>query len=128
MRQVDEVWKIPDEVASATRERAFVRTVDGWERRPPNPNRFWDFMNVEDGTVDPLAMLRQITGKVVYVLCRPPGDAGMFATGRAGLERHLQAIAADRPNIGIETIAATHGVMFEQPDVIAAMVQALVTA
>lgn len=77
---------------------------------------------------DPLAMLRQITGPVVYVACRPPGDTGMFATARAGLERHVGAITAEHPNVRLETIVATHGVMFEQPGEIAAMMDALVTA
>ena len=124
IRQLHEMWKVPDEVASATLERVFVRTAEGWEGRPPNPNRFFGFLDGED----PLAALRQITGSVVYVACRPPGDSGMFATARAGLERHVGAIAAERPNVRLETIVATHGVIFEQPAEIAAMIHALVTA
>ena len=92
-------------------ERVFVRTADGWERRPPNPNRFFDVMDGADGTADPLATLRQITGPVVYVVCRPPDDAGMFVTARAGLERHVRAIAAEHPYVRLETIVATHGVI-----------------
>jgi pimeloyl-ACP methyl ester carboxylesterase len=126
MRQLNQMWHIPDEVASATLERMFVRTGDGWQRRPPNPNRFFDFMSGADGAADPLAMLRQINGPVVYVVCRPPGDAGIFATARAGLERHVGVIAAERPNVRLETIVATHGVIFEQPGEIAAMIDALV--
>ena len=128
IRQLNEMWKIPDEVASATLERVFVRTAEGWERRPPNPNRFFDFTDGEDWTADPLATLRQITGPVVFVVCRPPGDAGMFATARAGLERHVGAIAAEHPNVRLETIVATHGVIFERPGEIAAMIGALVAA
>jgi pimeloyl-ACP methyl ester carboxylesterase len=126
IRQVNETWKVPDEVAAAMLERVFVRTADGWERRPPNANRFWNFMNSEDGTADPLATLRRITAPVVFIVCRPPGEAGMFAIGRAGLERHVEAIAAERPNARLETIVATHGVIFEQPDEIAAMIRTLV--
>ena len=125
LRQLDEMWHVPDDVATATLDRVFVRTADGWERRPPNPNRFFAFL---EGQVDLLTMLRQITPPAVYVACRPPGDAGIFATGRAGLERHVAAIAAERPNVRLETIVATHGVIFEQPGEIAAMIHALVAA
>lgn len=128
IRQVNAMWKVPEEVASATLDRVFVRTPDGWERRPPNPNRFFDIMTGDDETADPLATLRQITGPVVFVVCRPPGEAGMFATGRAGLERHVGAIAAVHPNVHLETIVATHGVIFEEPGEIAAIIQALVAA
>lgn len=126
LRQLNEMWNVPDEVASATFERAFVSTGDNWERRPPNPNRFFDFMDGE--VADPLATLKRIAGPVVYVVCRPPGDAGMFASARAGLERHVEAIAAEHPNVRLETIVATHGVIFEQPAEIAAMIQAFVAA
>jgi pimeloyl-ACP methyl ester carboxylesterase len=125
MRQLNEMWKIPEDVASATLDRAFVRTADGWERRPPNANRFFDFMDGENGT-DTLATLRRITAPVVFVVCRPPGDSGTFATARAGLRRHVAAIAAEHPNVRLETILATHGVIFEQPGVIAAMIRSLV--
>lgn len=131
IRQMHEMWKVPDEVASATLERVFVRTAAGWERRPPNPNRFFGFIDGEegeDGTADPLATLRQITVPVLFVVCRPPGDAGMFAAARAGLERHLDAIAAEHPNVRLETIVATHGVIFEQPGEIAEMIRSLVAA
>jgi pimeloyl-ACP methyl ester carboxylesterase len=43
--QLYEMWHVPDEVAAATVERVFVRTADGWERRPPNPNRFFAFLD-----------------------------------------------------------------------------------
>lgn len=125
MRELNEMWRVPDPVAAATLERAFVRTPDGWEGRPPNPNRFFDIM---DGEADLLALLRQIAGRAVYVACRPPGETGIFATARAGLERHVAAIAAERPNVRLETIVATHGVIFEQPGEIAAMIHALVAA
>jgi pimeloyl-ACP methyl ester carboxylesterase len=128
LRQMGDMWKVPDDVSAAGFDRAFVRTQDGWERRPPNRINFFDVNNGEDGTADPLAMLRQIAGPVVYVVCRPPDDEGMFATARAGLERHVDAIAAEHKNVRLETIVATHGVIFEKPDDIAAMVASLVTA
>ena len=128
IRQLNEAWQVPDDVASATLERAFVRTADGWERRPPNPNRFWDFLDGAGGMADPLATLRQVTGPVLFVACRPPGDVGIFATARAALERHVGTIAGERPNIRLETIVATHGVIFERPDDIAAMINALIAA
>ena len=65
---------------------------------------------------------------MVYVVRRPPGDAGMYAAARAGLERHVRAIAVEHPNVRLETIDATHGVIFEQPGEIAAMIRALVGA
>ncbi len=126
LRQMAETWKIPDDVATATFDRAFVRVTDGWVRRPPN--RFFDVVYADDGVADPLAALRRIRGLVTYVICRPPGEAGMFAQARAGLERHVASIAAERPNVRLETIDATHGVIFEKPDEIAAMIRALVTA
>ena len=42
---------------------------------------------------------------------------------RAGLERHIGAIAAERPNVRLETIDATHFVIVEKPDEIAAMIR-----
>ncbi len=128
IRQLDRMWMIPDDVASATLERVFIRTPDGWERRPPNPNRFFDVMDGAAGMADPLATLRQISGPVVFVVCRPPGEAGMFATARAGLERHVAVIAAEHPNVRLETIVATHGVIFERPGDIAAMISGLVAS
>ena len=128
IRQLNELWRIPDDVATATSERVFVRTAQGWERRPPNANRFYDVIDGADGAADPLALLRQITGPVMFVVCRPPGDTGMFATGRAGLERHVRTIANEHPNVRLETIVATHGVIFEQPGEIADMIRALVAA
>ena len=120
-------WKVPDDVATATFERIFVRNGSGWVRRPPNT--FFDLVNAPDGIGDPLGPLRDSQAPaVVVVVCHPPGESGMFAEGRKGLERHVRAIATERPHIRLETIDATHGVIFEKPDEIAAIIHTLTGA
>jgi pimeloyl-ACP methyl ester carboxylesterase len=122
---IDAAWKIPDDVSASSFERTFVRTADGWARRPPNS--FFDKTNAGLWS-DPLAILGQVTCPAVYVVCRPPDESGMFAAARAGLERHVRAISADKPGVRLETIDATHGVIFEKPDEIASLVSSLVHA
>jgi pimeloyl-ACP methyl ester carboxylesterase len=124
LKQMADMFNVPDDVTAAAFDRAFVRAGAGWERRPPN--RFFDVVYAEDGIGDPLTPMRRIGGRVVFVACRPPGDAGIFAQVRAGLERHIGAIAAARPNVRLETIDATHFVIVEKPDEIASLISSLV--
>jgi pimeloyl-ACP methyl ester carboxylesterase len=124
LSQMAAAFHVPDDVTAAAFDRSFVRAADGWKRRPPNS--FFDVVYAEDGVADPLAPLRRIEGRVVYVVCRPPGEAGLFAQARAGLERHVGNIAAERPNVRLETIDATHFVIVEKPDAIAALISSLV--
>lgn len=126
LKQMADMLGMPEDVTAAAFDRAFVRVGDGWERRPSN--RFFDVVYAEDGIADTLALLRRIEGRVVYVVCRPPGERGLFAQARAGLERHIGAIGAERPNVRLETIDATHFVIVEKPEAIAAMIHAFVTA
>jgi pimeloyl-ACP methyl ester carboxylesterase len=121
--EIDATWKIPGDVSASSFERTFVRTASGWARRPPNT--FFDKTNA-GLWADPLAILEEVTCPVVYVVCRPPGEAGMFAAARTGLERHIGAIAAARPHVRLETIDATHGVIFEKPAEIAELISSLV--
>ncbi|MEX0874305.1 MAG: alpha/beta hydrolase [Actinomycetota bacterium] len=123
MSGLNAAWQVPDDVATATFERIFVREGSGWVRRPPNT--FFDLVNAPDGIGDPLGPLRQTQVPAVLIVCRPPGESGMFAEGRKGLERHVRTIASERPQIRLETIDATHGVIFEQPDEIARIVASL---
>ena len=126
MRGLNAAWQVPDDVATATFERIFVREGSGWVRRPPNT--FFDLVNAPDGIGDPLGPLRETQAPTVFVVCRPPGESGMFAEGRKGLERHVRTIASERPHIRLETIDATHGVIFERPDAIAAIIRTLTGA
>ena len=139
MRQLNSSWKVPNEVAAATLERIFVRDGGGWKRRPPN--EFFDILNVRDTTTrqeagvspyhpdepsaDPLHLSREASVPTVFVLCRPPGEAGMFAEARSGLERHIRTIASSNTNVRLEAVDATHGVIFEQPARIAEVVRSL---
>lgn len=123
--QMGATSKVPDEVTAAAFERSFVKTGDRWHRRPSN--RFFDIVYGDDGVGDPLATLRRIETPAVYVVCRPPGEAGLFAAARAGLERHVGNIARERPNVRLETIDATHFVIVEQPAEVAALITSLVT-
>ena len=123
LSHINQVWKVPDDVATATFERTFVRAGDGWARRPPNT--FFDMVNEPGGVGDALGPLRRMLVPAVSVVCRPPGESGTFAEGRKGLERHIRTIAEERPNVRLETIDATHGVIFEKPDEIAAIVRSL---
>jgi pimeloyl-ACP methyl ester carboxylesterase len=126
LRQMGEMFNVAEDVTAAAFDRAFVRAGAGWERRPPN--RFFDVVYADDGIADPLTALRRIRGRATFVACRPPGDAGVFAQVRASLERHISEIAAERPNVGLETIDATHFVIVEKPAEVAAMIRAFVTA
>jgi pimeloyl-ACP methyl ester carboxylesterase len=123
MRQISSTWKVPDDVAAATFERIFVRDGEGWRRRPSNA--FFDFVNTDEGRTDTLQLLRAAKVPAVFVLCRPPGDAGMFEKGRAGLERHIRTIASEDGEVRLETIDATHGVIFEEPTRIAEIVRSM---
>jgi pimeloyl-ACP methyl ester carboxylesterase len=120
--QMDAGWNVPDDVSAASFQRTFIRTDDGWARRPPNT--FFDKTNAGLWS-DPLAILREVTCPTVYVVCRPAGDSGMFAAARAGLERHIRTTSEGNPDVRLETIDATHGVIFEKPDEIAAIVRSL---
>lgn len=60
---------------------------------------------------------------LIYNCTRPGGDGGgienfaeMSAAYRRGLARNLAAIAAEKPNVEIETVDATHLLTFEIPD------------
>lgn len=123
MAGLNAAWKVPDDVATATFERIFVREGSGWVRQPPNS--FFDLVNAPDGIGDPLRPLRNMQVPAVFVVCHPPGESGMFAEGRKGLERHVRTIASERPNIRLETIDATHGVIFEGADEIARTIASL---
>ena len=123
MRQLSSAWKVPDDVAEATFERIFVRDGEGWSRRPSNG--FFDFVNTDEGRADTLQLLREAKVPAVFVLCHSPGDAGMFAKGRAGLERHIRTIASEDGKIRLETIDASHGVIFEEPARIAEIVRSM---
>jgi pimeloyl-ACP methyl ester carboxylesterase len=139
MQQLDSTWKVPDHVAAATLERIFVRDGGGWKRRPPNT--FFDILDTPDPAIgqhegvrsyhpsdpsaDVLHLLREATVPTVFVLCRPPGEAGMFAKARSGLERHIRTIASSNANVRLETVDATHGVIFEQPARVAEVVRSL---
>lgn len=121
--QINTMWQVPDDVATATFDRTFVRDGDGWARRPPNT--FFDLVNAPGGVGDALGPLRQTRAPTVSAVCRPPGESGTFAEGRKGLERHIRTISSERPNVRLETIDATHGVIFEKPDEVAAIVRSL---
>lgn len=45
------------------------------------------------------------------------------AAARKGLERHVGTLAAERANVRLETIDATHWVMFENPDAIGTIIR-----
>jgi pimeloyl-ACP methyl ester carboxylesterase len=138
MQQINSTWKVPDDLAAATLERIFVRDGGGWKRRPPNV--FFDILDAPDATTrkegvrsyhpsdpsaDVLHLMRETTVPTVFVLCRPPDEAGMFAKARSGLERHIRTIASSNANVRLETVDATHGVIFEQPARVAEVVRSL---
>lgn len=129
-KQMDEAWGVDTEVTQAVVGRAFVRTAEGrWERRPPSS--FWGVAIADGMTVDTLSLLRRTSCPVTVLLCTKPVPMPMgpaaefFAVRRRGLERHLGAIAAERPNVSIETIEATHGVIHERPLEIAELIMSL---
>jgi hypothetical protein len=51
--------------------------------------------------------------------------AEFFEAGKRGVERHIRAIVAERPNVRVETIDATHGVIHERPEEIADLIVSL---
>jgi pimeloyl-ACP methyl ester carboxylesterase len=134
MQQINSTWKVPTDVAAATRERIFVRDGSEWKRRPPNT--FFDILDAtqderigayhpSDASSDVLHLMRDTTVPTAFVLCRPPGESGMFAIARSGLERHIRTIASSNANVRLETVDATHGVIFEQPKRVAAVIRSL---
>jgi pimeloyl-ACP methyl ester carboxylesterase len=123
LQQMGASWKVPGDFFAACFDRAYVRGANGWERRPPNS--FFDSINYVDGWADPLAILRRVECPVVFVVCRPPGESGVHAEARKGLERHIGTMAAEKANVRLETIDGTHWVMFERPDAIAAIIRTL---
>lgn len=126
MSSLNAAWQIPADVATATFGRMFLREGPDWVRRPPNT--FFDLVNAPDGIGDALGPLRRTQVPAVVIVCRPPGEGGLFAEGRKGLERHVRTIASERPHIRLETIDATHGVIFEKPMAIAKVVRAMLGA
>jgi len=131
--QMDQAWGIEPAVTQAVVGRAFVKTADGrWARRPPGS--FWGVAIADGATVDVIDLVRRASCPVTIVVCTksvpvPPGrPAEFFAAGKRGVERHMRAIAAERPNVSAETIDATHGVIHERPEEVGKLILALVSA
>jgi len=49
----------------------------------------------------------------------PPWLGGLMSAFRKGQTRDLEEVAAERPNVRLETLAGAHGLLFEQPEAIA---------
>lgn len=132
-KQMDAAWGVDPAVTQAVIERAFVRSAEGrWERRPPAA--FWGSAIADGMEVDVLDLARRTSCPATVLLCTKPiampmGSAAEFlAAGRRGVSRHLEAIAAERPNLAVETIDATHGVIHERPAEIAELITSLATS
>ncbi len=76
-------------LAGLTVGLVFVRKPEGWERLPPKPNRFFEVMDGADGM----------------------GESSRPATA----ERHVTATTAEHPNVRLQTMTATDGVIFQRP-------------
>ncbi len=50
------------------------------------------------------------------------GPAQMFAAARRALTRDLRALADELPNVRLENVEATHGLVFERPQVVADLI------
>jgi pimeloyl-ACP methyl ester carboxylesterase len=128
LRRAEDEFGVPDDVVEAFIERALVRDDDGiWQRRPPY--EFYE-LGLGGDTVDLLGALGSVTCPAVILLCtgRPKTpsirDRPMQAAREAML-RKIGPLAAERPNVRIETIDGSHAVIWEKPAEIAAIVRSL---
>ncbi len=124
---MDGHWGVHPEQTKAVLARSFVKISDDrWQRRPPNS--FWRI--IASGGADLLGLLRRIECPVTMLMCTKgmgPASSGTdyFAIARQGLVRHVRRIAEERPNVRAETIDATHGVIYEQPEAVAKLIMSL---
>jgi pimeloyl-ACP methyl ester carboxylesterase len=125
---MDGQWGVDPEQTQAVLARSFVKiSGDRWQRRPPVS--FWQ-ITTAGGTPDLLDLLRRVECPVTMLVCRKgmgpaPSGTDYYAIARQGLVRHVRRIAEERPNVRAETIDATHGVIYEQPDVVAKLIMSL---
>jgi pimeloyl-ACP methyl ester carboxylesterase len=82
---------------------------------------------------DSLPVFAEVTSPFLIVVATmdlpglPPEFADLMAAHRAGLRRDLAALTAHRPNIRVEELDASHGMVFEQPEEVAAIVNGFVS-
>jgi pimeloyl-ACP methyl ester carboxylesterase len=129
--QMDRTWGVEPAVTKKVLDRAFARVSDGrWQRRPPGS--FWAPHLADGLSVDALDVLRRTSCRALVVLCTSDAQAfgppEFFQARKRGVVRHFQTIADGKPNVGIETIDATHGVIHEQPVEVAKLVTSFVSS
>jgi pimeloyl-ACP methyl ester carboxylesterase len=76
---------------------------------------------------DSLPIFAEITVPFLIVLATknlpvPPDLVALMDAHRAGLRRDLATLTARRPNVHVHEIGATHGMVFEQPTKVAAII------
>lgn len=130
-KQMDAAWGVDPAVTEAVAGRAFVQTSAArWERRPTSS--FWGTAVADGLAADTLDLLRRVSCPVTVVLCTKPmplhSGNEFFAASKRGAERHFASIAAERPNVRVVTIDATHGVVHERPAEIAELITSLANA
>jgi pimeloyl-ACP methyl ester carboxylesterase len=115
---------IDPSVTDAIAVRSFVRGDDGaWNLRP-NPQLF----TLQVAAVESLRLFdvyRAVECPLVIYNCTRiepdplPGADEVMTAYRRGLARDLKSLEAERPNVRVRTLDATHDVLFEMPEEVA---------
>ena len=115
---------IDPSVADAIAERFFVRADDRTWNLRPHPQHLpllWPVLE----SLRLFDVFRSVECPLVIYNCTrilpmpEPGADEMMSAYRRGLARELEALEAERPNVRVRTLDATHDVIFEMPEEVA---------
>lgn len=123
-------WFFPEEAADAINARSFQKDTNNvWHLRP-NPN-YMALLTPALGSVGLFDVYRKCECPLLIYSCTkmfrlPDADIDEVFNGRhRGLSRQLMALAAEKPYIQIRTVDASHFMIFDMPEQVAADILAL---
>ncbi|WP_432014041.1 alpha/beta fold hydrolase [Streptomyces cucumeris] len=110
--------------------RALAGTADGRLVLRPERERALEMLDAMD-ELDLFAVYRRTTRPLLVVRAGRPADQGdqlawydeLMAAYVKGLDRELTALAAERPLLTVRGLDATHAMLLERPDAVAAAIR-----
>jgi hypothetical protein len=119
-------WALDASVADAVASRSFIRTTDGtWNLRPSE--QYFTLLEPMLESLRLFDVYRAVECPLLIYRCTraettpepvPGADEVMNGYDR-GLARDLTALEAERPNVHVRTLDATHMMIFEIPEEVA---------
>jgi pimeloyl-ACP methyl ester carboxylesterase len=114
---------IAPSVADALAVRSFVRADDGTWHLRPNPHHVTLLLPILE-SLRLFDVYRAVQCPLLIYHCTRigpvlPGAEEVMSAYQRGLARDLEALAAERPNVMVRTLDATHMMIFEIPEEVA---------